>query len=230
MSNKSPVHINLRTHLPCHNDDAEHLLEQFAQYYFPAYYPIARLACLHLFSMPNLIAKNCLKISPSANTPFHFCLHTTADGITVEIISTKDSPAVSPHGTEPAKPVDKAFLDFLNVAIPKLVAQQASDANRVQIDERFSQAQRRLAEEMIHLLADQQRRWMKDCADRRMYARQLEKRERDKEEIKKEEEKKQEIRLTIQKVEEPKRQSLRLSTQKEEAYRVSTRATLKNQK
>jgi hypothetical protein len=228
MGSKSPEHINLRTLLPCHADEADHLSEQFAHYYFPAYYPVAQLACLRLSSMPDFTAKNSSKISPTANTPLRFCLHTAADGVTLEIMSTKNSPTVSPNGEESSERSDKAFLAFLNAAIPKIIAQQASDANRVLIDEKFEQAQRRLAEEMIRQLADQQRRWMKTCADRRLYARQLEKRERIKEEIKKEEEKKQEMRLAIQRVEEPKRQSQRLSTQKEESYRVSTRTCLQN--
>jgi hypothetical protein len=228
MGNKSPIHINLHNAPQDRINEEDSLLEEFAQYYVPAYYPIAQLACFHLPCLQEATAKICSKISPAGNTSLHFRLLSSPDGISLEILPS-ESPTIgipSTHQDTVAQGFEKALASFLNTAIPKIVTQQMSDDTRMQIGERFQRAQQRLAEEMIRHMAEQQRRWIKACAERRDYARHLEKSEREKDEIKKEEEKRQELRLAIQRIEEPKRQSQRMCIQKEETNKAFTRKTL----
>lgn len=216
MGGKSSIHIH--HHKPSETYTEEQIIEQIAQYYLPASYPIVQLACFHFPSLHNDVQGSiCGRISASGTTPLRFRFNASSQHVLLEPISSGQAAGPCAHAVAPSSYHTKALAFFLLPALSDIIAHTASELERTQNNERLQKIQQKLCEQMFRQIAEQQQRWMIARAEERDAIRHREKRDREREEIKKEEVRKQEERLSIQKVEEPRRQSQRLATAKEEA-------------
>jgi hypothetical protein len=227
MNDRSGLQINLHTNSQG-NIIEKHLLEETAQYYLPASYPISQLVCLRLSAPQDPCAKITGKVSSiTANSSFRFRFDNTTDGLILECIPSEPLPvegASQTHSTV-SDGMGNALSPFLKKAIQTIVQHQNADCAHIQINGTVQQIEQQIAIQMLQNMIECQRKLMRDHEEQRRTARHHEKRERTKEDVRKDEEKKQDLRLAIQKIEEPERQLVHLEAQKDEAQKSAARAT-----
>ena len=226
MNDRSSLQINLHT-ASQGNIIEKHLLEETAQYYLPASYPISQLVCLRLSTPQDPCAKITGKVSSiTAGSSFRFRFDNTSDGVVLELIPAEPVPVEGNAEAQSAvfDGMGNSLSPFLKKAIQSIVQHQNADCTRIQINSTVQRIEQQIAIQMLQNMIECQRKLMRDHEEQRRVARHHEKRERAKEDVRKDEEKKQDLRLAIQKVEEPKRQSARLETQEVETQKSATRA------